>query len=92
MRSRPAAELLEPLSRRIVVDEGVENGQNVPAVFDDALEHGSKSGLARCLTIPLGQRGRGNLNVAAQLVGRMPAEEQAVKKRGLSLREFEIPD
>ena len=74
-----------------MVNQGVENGKNVPAEFDDPLEDNAQSRLARSLTIPLGEDRRRNLNIPAKLVGGMSAQKEAVEKCSLALREFKIP-
>ena len=44
-----------------MIDERVENGEDVAAVFDDALEDGAELGLAGCFAIPFGQDSTGIL-------------------------------
>ncbi len=70
---KPREPLLEKMCLEIGANEGVENREDVPAILDDAREEGALFGDARAFAIPASEDGGGDLDVAAQLVRRMPA-------------------
>src|SRR6267143_2955621 len=86
----------EPLlnAKLLVVgtDERIKNGQNVAAVIHHPRENVTQIGVTLCFAMPFGQDRGWNVDIAAQLIGGVAAEEQAVEKRRLTLREVEIVD
>src|SRR5271156_2128266 len=84
------AGLLKFLSGGVVADQIFKDGQDVLAIADDGLEYGAKLGLAHRFAVPFGENRCGDLNILAQLFGRMATQEQAVKKGGLTLRELKV--
>jgi len=84
------AGLLKFLGGGVVADQIFKDGQDVLSIADDGLQDGPELGLAHRFTVPLSENRCGDLDVLAQLFGRMATQEQAVKKRGLTLRELEI--
>ena len=87
----PAHTLLNAGGAGFAADEGIEDGQDVAAVFDHAVEGVAQAGLALGFPIPLGQHLRGHINIAAKLVGGMAAEKKPVEERRFALWELEIP-
>jgi hypothetical protein len=85
-----SAELLKFLGGGVVADQIFKDGQDVLSIADDGLQDGTKLGLAHRFAVPFSENRCGDLNVLAQLFGRMATQEQAVKKRSLTLRELEI--
>lgn len=83
-------ELLDFLRGGVVPDQVFKNGEHVAAIFDDAFEHRAEVRLALTFTVPLGEDGGGNGDVAPQFLGGVPAQEQTVKKCGFALRKLEI--
>jgi len=73
-----------------VPDEILEDGKNVAAIFDDALEHGAEARLALRFAVPFGEHRGGDGNIAAQLFGFVPTQEEAVEKSGLALGKLKI--
>ena len=84
--------LLKELAGGIVVDQRIENSEDVAAIFDDALKHGAKLRLASGFAIPLSKSGCGDRDIAAELLGRVSAEKEAVKEGSFALRELEVPE
>ena len=84
------ARLLHVADDAIGADQGVEDRQNVAAVFDHARENVSQLGLALGFTMPLGQHCRGYLNILAKFLGRIAAQKQPIKEGRFPLGEFEI--
>jgi hypothetical protein len=84
------SDLLNALLLGVPPDQGVENGQDMAAVFDHAVEDVAEFGVALGVAVPLDHDGLRHFDVAAKLFGRMPAQEQAVEKRGFPLRECEV--
>jgi hypothetical protein len=82
--------LLKFLRRGIVANEVFEDRQDMLTVLNDSLQHGAKLRSTHRFLIPLRQNSRGNLYVPPQLVGRMAAQEQAIKKSRLPLRELKV--
>jgi len=74
----------------VVTDEILEDCQDVPTVVDDALEHGAEVRLVLTFAVPLGEHGRRDGNIAAELVWFMTSQEEPVEEGGLTLRELEI--
>lgn len=71
-------------------DKGIENRQNVTAVFDHARKHVAEMRFALGIFVPLREDRRGNFDIAAKLFRGMSPEKQAVEKRCLALREGKI--
>ena len=82
--------LLNALGVAVRTHEGIEDGQDVTAVTHHALKNITKLRVAFCLAVPFGKDHRGHFDVSPQLVRGMTAQEQAVEKGGLALREVEI--
>jgi len=74
----------------VAPDEGIENGEDVAAVFDHTREHVAQLWLFFRVLVPLRQHRSGNFDVAPQLLGGMAAKEQAVEKGGFPLRKHEV--
>jgi hypothetical protein len=86
-----SSDLLEALLRgRVVADQVFENGEYVTPVFHHAFKNGTELRLALCLAVPLGENGGWDADIAAQFIGGMAAEKQAVEKCGFALRELEV--
>ena len=83
-------DLLNALLLGVPADQGVEDSQNVAAVFDHAVEDVAEFRVALGVAVPLEQDGLGHLDVAAELLGRMAAQEQAIEKRRFPLGECEV--
>jgi len=75
---------------RVMTNQVFKYGENVLPVLNDFFQHGSKFRSAHGFLVPLGEHGRGNLYVAAELIGGMAAEKQAVEKGRLALRELKV--
>ena len=74
-----------------MINQGVENCQDVAAVFDYALEDSAELGLAGGFAIPFGEDFDRDSDVAAELLGGVAAQEEAVEEGGLALGEFVVP-
>jgi hypothetical protein len=83
-------QLLQALRCGIVADQVFEDCEDVAAVAYDALQQGAEGRFVARLAVPLGQDGRGHLYIAPQFFRRVPAQEGAIEKGGLSLRELEV--
>src|SRR5208282_284239 len=68
----------------------IEDGQDAPAILQDAVHHRPRFRDARCLTLPARHHVGGNVDVPAELLRRMPAQEQAVEEGRLPLRVVKI--
>jgi hypothetical protein len=84
------SELLKLLRCGVMHDQVLEDRKDMPAIADNAFEQRTQRRLAPRFAIPLGEYGGGDFDIAAQFLGRVAAEEQAVKESGLSLRELKI--
>ena len=82
--------LLDEMVLYFGADQGVEDGEDVPAVFEHARENITKLGFALGFAMPLGQNSGRNLDVLAQFVRGMPAQEQSVEKCRFPLRILQI--
>ena len=71
-------------------NQGVKNGQHMPSIFDHAGEYVAEVRLAFRVFMPLGEDRSGNFDVATQLFRGVTTQEQAVEKRRLALRKFQI--
>ena len=54
---------MNSLLGRVATDEVFEDGQDVPAVLDDTIEHRAEMRLALAFAVPFGEHGRGDGNV-----------------------------
>src|SRR5260370_4031857 len=68
----------------------IKDGQDVPSVINHASKNIAKLRIPFRLALPLRQDHRGHFYVPPQLVRGMAAQEQAVQKGPLALREVEI--
>jgi hypothetical protein len=82
--------LLHALGVGLGVDQSLEDGEHVAAVFDQSRENVAKGRLALGHAMPFEQHRLGNFNVAAELFGGVPTQEQAVEESRLALREVEV--
>src|SRR5882757_4114044 len=82
--------LLNALGVAVRTHQKIEDGQDVTAVIHHARKNVTKLRVAFCLAVPFGKDHRGHFDVSPQLVRGMTAQEQAVEKGGLTLREVEI--
>src|SRR6266513_1250064 len=82
--------LLNALRVTVRTHQDIEDGQDVTAVIHHARKNITKLRVAFCLAVPFGKDNRGYFDVSPQLVRGMTAQEQAVEKGGLTLREVEI--
>jgi hypothetical protein len=73
-----------------VAEQIFENGEDVLAILNYAFQNGAKLGLALGFAIPLGENGGGYANVAAEFIGGMASQKEAVEKCGFALRELEV--
>ncbi len=79
--------LLNALGVAVRTHQDIEDGQDVTAVIHHARKNITKLRVAFCLAVPFGKDNRGHFDVSPQLVRGMTAQEQAVEKGGLTLRE-----
>jgi hypothetical protein len=82
--------LLHALGARFGVDQGFKDGENVATVIDHAREDIPQQGLALGLAVPFEQHRWRDFDVAPELFGGVPAQEQAVEEGRLALREVKI--
>src|ERR1700693_4067280 len=66
-------DLLQALIAAVGDHQRFEDGQDLPAVFDDALDDFTGLGHAQELALPLGENFGRHVDVAPQLFGRVPA-------------------
>jgi len=71
-------------------DEGVKDGEDVPAVFEHARENIAQLGFALGFAMPFCKYGGRNFNVLPQFIRGMSAQEQSVEKRRFPLRILQI--
>src|SRR5215469_15107050 len=71
-------------------DEGIKNGEDMPAIFDHAGKDVSEVRFAFGVLVPLGEHCGRNLDITAQLFRGMSAEEQTVKEGSFALRKRKI--
>jgi len=67
--------LLNALFLGVPPYQGIEDCQDVAAIFDHAVEDVAEFGVALGVTVPLDHDGLGHFDVAAKLLGRMSAQE-----------------
>ena len=84
--------LLHPLGMNVRTHQGIENRQNVSAIFHHAREDITQFRLSFRLAVPLRQNQGGHFDVSAQLFRGMAAQEEAVEKRRFALRKIEVVD
>ncbi len=82
--------LLNALFLGVPPDQGIEDREDVAPVFDHAVENVAEFGVALGVAVPLEQDGLRDLDVAAELFGRMAAQEQAIEKRRFPLGKREV--
>ena len=82
--------LLNALRVTIRTHKGIEDGQDVTAVIHHARENIAKLRIASRVAVPLRENHGRDFDVPPQLVRGVPAQEQAVEKGRLALREVEI--
>jgi hypothetical protein len=82
--------LLNALRLAVGPDQGIEDGQHVPAVVHHALENIFQLRVALCFAVPLGEDCARHLDVPAQLVCGVATQKQAVEKSSLALRILKI--
>jgi hypothetical protein len=87
---KTSAKLLKALFGSVVAEQIIENGEDVLAVAENLFQAGAQLRLFHGFAIPLGKHGGGNLDIAAQLLGRMAAQKETVEKGGFTLRELEV--
>jgi hypothetical protein len=75
-----ARELLHALGARFSDDEGLENRKNVAAVVHHAREDVAQRGIALGFAMPLQEHRGRDLDIPAQFLGGMPAQEETVKE------------
>jgi hypothetical protein len=83
-------ELLNALLLGVPPNQGIEDGEDVPPVFDHAVEDVAELGVALGVAVPLDHDGLGHFDIAAQLLGRMAAQEQTIEKRRFPLGKREV--
>ena len=82
--------LLNALLLGVPSNEGIEDGEYVAPIFDHTIENVAEFRVALGIAMPL-QKDRGRyLNIAAELLGRVPPKEEPVKKRRFPLGEGEV--
>ena len=86
----PWERLLDALFLGVPAYQGVEYGENVAAVFDHTVEDVAEFGVALGIAVPLQEHRRGHLNIAAELLWGMAAQEETVEKGRLALRKREV--
>jgi hypothetical protein len=82
--------LLDALLLSVPANQGVEDRQNMAAVFDHAVEDVAEFGVTLSVAVPLQQNGLRDLNVAPELFGRVAAQEKAIEKGRFPLGECEV--
>src|SRR5947209_17634933 len=83
--------LLQAVYPRVVADQGLENGQDMPAVLDYPLEHAAQARLALRFAVPFGKNSGRDLDVAEQLCRKVAEQKQPTEKSCPALRKHEFP-
>ena len=83
-------QLLDALFLCVPAYERVEDGEDMAAVFDHAVEDVAEFRVAFGVAVPLQQYRRGHFDIAAELFRGMATQEEAVEKRRLALRKREV--
>jgi hypothetical protein len=73
-----------------VAEEIIEDREDVLTVAKNLLESRAQLRLFYGLAIPFGKNGGWNLDIAAELLGRMAAQKETVEESGFALRELEV--
>ena len=82
--------LLNALLLSIPTNERIEDGQDMPPVFQHARKDVAQARLALCFAMPLGEyRGR-HFDVTTELLRGMSTKEEAVEKSGFPLGKIEV--
>ena len=82
--------LLNALLLSIPTNERIEDGQDMPPVFQHARKNVAQARLALCFAMPLGEdRGR-HFDVTTELLRGMSTKEKAVEKSGFPLGKIEV--
>ena len=87
---RTEARLLNALLRPVPTDQAIEDGQNVTAIIDHAREDVAELRVMLRFAVPLRKNRGGNFDVAAELFGRMAAQEKAIENCRLPLWKVEV--
>jgi hypothetical protein len=82
--------LLNAVVLHFRIHQGIEDGQNVAAVFQHAREDTAQLRLALRFPVPFGKHGGRNLDIPAKLLGGVSAEKKAIEKGRFALRILEI--
>jgi hypothetical protein len=82
--------LLNALRLPVRPDQGIEDGQHVPAVVHHAFENIFQLRVALCFAVPFGEDRARHLDVPPQLVCGVAAQKQAIEKSSLALRILKI--
>jgi hypothetical protein len=87
-----AVQLLDALLLAVPPDQRIKYSQHVTAILDDPEEDITQPRIPLGVAVPLDQHGGRHFNVAAQLLGRVPPQEQAVEERGFPLGKRKVSD
>jgi hypothetical protein len=82
--------LLNALFLGVPSNEGIEDGEDVAAIFDHAVENVAEFRVALGIAVPLQQHCWRNLDIAAKLLWRMAAQEESIEECRLALGEGEV--
>ncbi len=82
--------LLNALRLGVRTYKGVEDGEDMTAVIHHTRKNVSKLWIAFRFPVPFGKNDGGHFNISPQLLSRITAQEQAVEKGCLTLREVKI--
>ena len=85
------AGLLHAGDAGIETNQGIENRQDVPAVFHHSREHVAEARFALSLAVPSSQDVNRHFDIAAKFLGRMAAQKQSVEEGGFALRVLKFP-
>ena len=90
-RTNPVGDgLLNALLLAVPTNEGIEDGEDMAAVFKHARKNVAQAGLALGFAVPLSEDRRRHLDVATELFRGMATEEEAVEKSGFPLGKIEV--
>jgi len=81
---------LDALQLAVPPNQRVKDSKDMAAVFDHAGKDVTKLRLALRFAMPLGEDCGRHFDVAAQLLGGMAAQKEAVEKSGFALRKIEV--
>src|SRR5580700_1000350 len=85
------AGLLHAGDAGIETNQGIENRQDVPAVFHHSREDVAQARFALSLAVPASQDVNRHFDIPAKFLGRMAAQKQAVEEGGFTLRVLKFP-